>query len=728
MRYIGSLDSVSRCPTTPSLLYLVPDSLKRIYCIMIIPVFYTLNVLILLIGLLGFRQGSGEKHFSLALVQSLLILPLLASEYLFLAYFYEPQALQLVLFSEIVFSLIWFSLALRMRQATQATVRDVRLHFLVEIIFGIISMSIAGYLLAFHTSVMLIENELSFEVDSLVYFFNIFVLATVLYTAWRLEQFWRSLDKARRWEYRFLVVGGFLVCAALAWSSSFRLTYLTIQPRHLQLLSLLLLSGWIMMAYEVFNHRLLQRKIFVSRRIVYSFVVPSLLAFYLLFLGIVSLLMRTFGLEMFFVLKWLFIALGFVAVGLFICSGRIRRRTHFFISTYFYANKYEYRDEWLALSQQLQGVSSDTEVVRALGEVLANCLYTKEIMIWLEAGGASQGYSLAFAPERDKNISPEYRLNEKDPLVTYLHNHAYFHNDEQEPDESWQEVKKTTQSFISSLGLKLVVPMIIGNQLTGLIGLGPEYTGAQYGHDDFDLLTALGSQTAAALLAVRMAEEMAHKREQQAWHRLSAFVLHDIKNAATMLSLLQENAPAHIHEPEFQQDMLELVDDALKRMARVEQRLRTLQDEIRPQWQQIELCQFLRDYRRVLAKKLPGMQVTVSCPEQIYIKSDPELLTSILENLLLNSFEAEGETTLVEIQVHPVSDMFVAVKITDNGPGIPQELLPDLLFEPFRTSKVGGSGIGLWQVSRLVTSMEGMISVMNNPVDGCEFTIKLPLG
>ena len=169
-----------------------------------------------------------------------------------------------------------------MRQATQTSVHDLRLHFLVEIIFGAVLVTIAGYFLASISVVEISDTILFFRIYSLVYFSTVFVLIVVLYTAWRLEEFWRSLDGARRWEYKFLVVGGYLVCGALAWSSSYRLTYMTILPKHLQLLSMLLCSGWAMMAYAVIHHRLLNRKIFVSRKVVYAFVVPSLLAAYLL--------------------------------------------------------------------------------------------------------------------------------------------------------------------------------------------------------------------------------------------------------------------------------------------------------------------------------------------------------------------------------------------------------------------------------------------------------------
>jgi putative PEP-CTERM system histidine kinase len=693
---------------------------------MLIPFFYTLNLSLLLSGLLGIRLDSSERSFSLALIQSLVGLPLLAGEYFYLAYHLEVQAVQVVLFSEIVFALMWISMALRLRSATVAIVRESRLNVLIEIIVGAVVAAVAGYFMVYRSVTEISDAILVFQIYSPVYFSAVFILMTILYAAWRLEQFWRTLNAAQRWEYKFLVVGSCLVCGALAWGASYRLTYMAIVPRHLLLLAALLLFGWTLMSYAVVKHRLLNRKIFVSRKVVYSFVVPSLLATYLIGFGMVSLIMRTFGLEMSFVLKWLFLSLGFAAVGLFVFSGKIRRRVHFFISTHFYINKYEYRDEWLALSQNLQGALTEADVVKALRQVLAESLYTTEIFIWL--GDLSQGYRLVSSPEKPDSRSNENTIASNDPLVQFFENHSHFHVKEKEPDPAWQTVAKNKEILLTSLNLILIAPLSIGNQLAGMIGLGPEFTGGQYGYDDFDLLTVLGSQTASALLAVHMAEELAHAREQQAWNRLSAFVLHDIKNAATMLSLLQESAPEHIHEPEFQQDMLELMDDALRRMGRVEQRLRTLKDEITPVWQDLELCLFLQDCGRRLKTKLASMEINIECKSEIQISTDPELLFSILENLLLNAFEARGVGGIVQIRTGRDDDGRQAiVEIIDDGPGIVEELLPDGLFEPFKTSKDGGSGIGLWQVKRVADSLGGGVSAENMLEGGARFIVKLPL-
>jgi len=692
-----------------------------------VPFFYFLNIVLLLGGLIGFRLGSVERRFSLALVQVLLSLPLLAGEYFYLTTrLTTPASTSMVLFSEIIFTLIWLALARHLHQTTAAVAGTRQHHFFLEIGIGATVAAAAAYFLIYHSVPRISDDVLTFPIYSPVYFAAVFTLITVLYAAWRLEQFWHALNSTRRWEYKFFMVGSYLVCGGLAWQASYRLTYLTIAPHHLQLLATLLLCGWLLVTYAVTHHRLLNRKIFVSRKVIYSFVVPSLLAAYLLGFGVITLIMRTFGMELTFVLKWLCLALGFSAVGLFIFSGKIRRRIHFFISTHFYINKYEYRDEWLALSEHLQGARTENDVVKALRQVLVDSLYTTDIFIWI--GDTSRGYRLVSSPGSFQSGQPSSPLAPDDLLVSFIQNHSHFHLNEPEPDKAWHAVMTARRSFLTATNLSLIVPIAIGGQLTGLIGLGPEFTGGVYGHDDFDLLTALGSQTASALLAVCMAEELANTREQQAWNRLSAFVLHDIKNAATMLAMLRENAPEHIHEPEFQQDMLELVGDTLKRMGRVEHRLGTLKDEIHPDPQDMNLGRFLADCRRRLTTTLPSMDISIEGGDEIRVHTDPALLFSVMENLILNAFEAGGNDAAVHIRIdQDQNNRQAIVDITDNGPGIAPDLLPDRLFEPFKTTKDGGSGIGLWQAKRVAVRLGGNVSASNTEHGGARFVIQLPL-
>jgi len=690
--------------------------------------FYTLNLLLVASGLLTACLRSSERTFSLALMQALLGLPLLAGEYLYLNYHLEVQIVQLVLFSEIVFALLWFAMALRFRDSLATKAAGSIVSLLLKVVAGAIVAAAAGYFLAYGSAVEISADKLVFKNFSPSFFSAVFTLVTVLFLSWSLEQFWRSLDARQSWEYKILVAGCFLVCGALAWSSSYRLTFLVILPKHLLLLSALLISACILMFYPAVQYRLLNRQIVVSRKVIYTFVVPYLLATYLLGFGLVSLVMRTFGFELSFVLKWLLLVLGCIAAVLFGFSGKVRSRFQFFISTHFYLNKYEYRDEWLALSQSLQGALTEAEVVDGLREVMSRSLFTTKIFIWL--GDSSREYRLASSPENNGSGNTENIISADDLLLQFIQTHSYFYLEEREPDPEWQEVWRNWDPFLTSQNLQLFAPLSVGNQLIGMIGLGPEYTGGQYGRDDFDLLSGLGSQTASALMAVRMSEELADAREQQAWNRLSAFVLHDIKNAASMLSLLQENAPEHIHEPEFQQDMLELVADALRRMGHVEQRLETLKDEVSPVLQNLGINSFIQDCMRKLGPKLISMKIVVEGGAEFKVNSDPQLLFSVMENLLINASQAQlkGKKSVVKLKISKDSDGGLAmIEVCDNGPGIADELLPGVLFEPFKTNKEGGSGVGLWQVKRLVSSLGGSISAENMPNGGARFVLKLPL-
>ncbi len=209
---------------------------------------------------------------------------------------------------------------------------------------------------------------------------------------------------------------------------------------------------------------------------------------------------------------------------------------------------------------------------------------------------------------------------------------------------------------------------------------------------------------------------------------MSSFVLHDLKNAANILSLVQENARTHINNPDFQKDMFECIDDALKRMGKVQSRLNLLKGKIVPHWQSLDLGNFLSlTVGKRFARTLSGLQLkSVLPPTACVIKTDPEMLFPVLENIILNALEAGGDNTAVVMEV-TMDKEWVNISIKDDGPGIDEQLLPDKLFDPFKTSKPKGSGIGLWQAKQMVTFLEGELSAKNIKSSGACFTMRLPV-
>ncbi len=678
----------------------------------------TLFALLLFSSVRIYREKNPERLFSLSLLRSMA-----GILFLVLAYFcfcYDPsfQTARIIFLSEILFAFIWLETACFMNPDSGTGKLPVRLSVMEIPLLALIGGTAFLYPCPLGTG----DGQIIYHFNFCFFVSSLLLLLSMLSVSWNMEAFWRKLSLKERWEYKYLLAGAWLICGLFGWAAAYRFSYHRMNPGHFQLLAVLLLYAWLLMCYAAVRHRMFNRKIFVSRKVVYASVAPLIFGIYLIAIGIISLVINMFSLPFPFVLHWFLIVAGVVFICLMAVSGKVRHNIKYFISTHFYINKYEYRDEWLFFSRQLQGAITVTEITDALYRVLSESVYTNVIFIWL--GDEEKGYDLML--HRGIAVRKKIRFSGAHPLVTYLRSDNYYYSKTSVPNLNIFEEEQGTENFPRHLPV-LFVPMTIGERMVGIVGLGPEFTGGQYGKDDFDLLSALCTQTASAILTARMTETATKMKQQEAWDVMSAFILHDIKNAAAMLSLLRRNAPDNIHNPEFQQDMLETVDDALKRMDKVEKRMSVMKRDIVPVFREIELCKLLEDECRKTERRLQGLRVNVECDESTVIRSDPELLTRVIENILLNAFEAGDGSTLVNIRISD-SENRLSIHIRDNGPGIPAELLPDRIFEPFYSTKSKGSGIGLWQARRLIHILGGEISVRNTESGGAVFLISLPAG
>ena len=114
-----------------------------------------------------------------------------------------------------------------------------------------------------------------------------------------------------------------------------------------------------------------------------------------------------------------------------------------------------------------------------------------------------------------------------------------------------------------------------------------------------------------------------------------------------------------------------------------------LKEEVAPVWQDLIPSRFLEDSCGQLGKRLWDMDIALECRTTIRVHSDPKLLSRILENLLLNALETGGDGQLVHIDATSDDDQGRdVIKITDNGPRIAADLLPDVLFEPLKTTNL----------------------------------------
>jgi len=141
-----------------------------------------------------------------------------------------------------------------------------------------------------------------------------------------------------------------------------------------------------------------------------------------------------------------------------------------------------------------------------------------------------------------------------------------------------------------------------------------------------------------------------------------------------------------------------------------------------------DLVPLLREAAESFQDRPPGVRLAL--PSEIVLDIDGEKMRTVLRNLLENAVKYSlPDSGPVEISAHENTET-VIVRVTDDGPGIPEEDLANL-FEPFyrvdrsRSKKSGGYGLGLSICKRILEAHGGGIAVANNPGRGATFTLTL---
>ncbi len=146
-----------------------------------------------------------------------------------------------------------------------------------------------------------------------------------------------------------------------------------------------------------------------------------------------------------------------------------------------------------------------------------------------------------------------------------------------------------------------------------------------------------------------------------------------------------------------------------------------------PQFQQVNLSVYMEEISHAIAAlsdKNFYCEITFEDPLPP-VEFDPQLIKQALLNLIKNSYEAMGQTGTVQF-VLSLREAFLQIQLIDHGGGL-DPALADAIFEPFITSKTGGSGLGLVITKQIIESHHGTITCTSRTGDGCTFTIMLPV-
>jgi len=218
-----------------------------------------------------------------------------------------------------------------------------------------------------------------------------------------------------------------------------------------------------------------------------------------------------------------------------------------------------------------------------------------------------------------------------------------------------------------------------------------------------------------------------------AWREVAQHVAHEIKNPLMPIRLTVENLQrARDRHPEKLDEML---DEATRTILEEVDRLRRMVGEFSefarlplPDRRPTDIAALLESVVALYSGQA-GLEIrhTVegSLPE---VELDPDQISRALQNVVGNAVEAmEGNGESSRLELHAAADReWVTIEIADRGSGF-SVATAERIFEPYYTTRAGGTGLGMWITHRIVTEHGGLISAENRPGGGARVVVRLPL-
>jgi len=265
------------------------------------------------------------------------------------------------------------------------------------------------------------------------------------------------------------------------------------------------------------------------------------------------------------------------------------------------------------------------------------------------------------------------------------------------------------------------IPLLYQQRLIGFVVLAAPDFRRQLDWEDLDLLRTAGNQAASSLAEALTQEALSHAQRFEEFNRRFAFILHDIKNLVSQLSLLARNAERHADNPDFRTDMVATLQSSVGKMNDL---LARLAPHSPSRVQKVEEQPLRPILMAAIATKRRDREVQLLGEANMAALLDATALEQAVGHLLQNALDASsGEPVTVRVARHG-SD--VSISIADRGIGMDGDFIRNRLFQPFASTKPGGFGIGAFEARSLINAMGGRLSVDSRPGQGTTFTILLP--
>ena len=458
----------------------------------------------------------------------------------------------------------------------------------------------------------------------------------------------------------------------------------------------------------------------VSRRAVFYSATLLLAGAYLTFLAAIGYYVRYFGGNWGRALQLGLLFVGMLSLVMLVLSASLRAKVRVFVGKHFFSYRYDYREEWLAFTAMLSSNSSPQEVGLLVIRALANIVECPAGSLWTKTDDKGDYRQVATwnQPETTTGLPNDSRL------VSFLRERAWIVDlDQSRLDPQVHPGLELPAWLVTDARHCAAIPLNAGDTLLGFVVLARPRTPVDLNWEARDLLKTASRQAAGYLAQMHATEALLESRKFDAFNRMSAFVVHDLKNIVTQLSLMMSNARRLRDNPEFQEDMILTVESSLDKMRRLMLQLR---EGVAPPGgaRGVELAPLVTKLE-ALARRI-GRSLEVQVVEPLATRGHDERLERVLGHLVQNALDATPSSGRVWISVSRFSGQ-VRVEIGDTGQGMTDEFIRTRLFKPFSSTKGSGMGIGTYESAQYIRELGGSIDVVSAVGQGTTLSVLLPV-
>jgi putative PEP-CTERM system histidine kinase len=461
-------------------------------------------------------------------------------------------------------------------------------------------------------------------------------------------------------------------------------------------------------------------KIRLSQKVAFHSATLLIAGLYLLFMAGIGYYVRYFGGDWGRALQLGMFFAGLMGLGFLVVSGSMRAKLRVLVGKHFFSYRYDYREEWLKFTQTLSAQDSPKAMGQQVIRGLANMVESPGGGLWLlETGQPTFTQAARWNTPAEEN-SEDFNS----PLIQFLLTSGWVINLEEFRCYPGRYGHLDIPAWISNIpNAWLVIPLMVGNEITGFVILASSRTQLDVNWEVNDLLRTAGCQAAGFLAKMQATEALLEARKFDAFNKMSAFVVHDLKNIVTQLSLMLRNAERHRDNPEFQQDMLMTVEHSVERMRQLMMQLR---EGATPPGTAcgVNLPDVIERIHR--SKMDQGCSLELRIGERLITRGHEERLERVIGHLVQNALDATDPSGKVWVSLERRGDR-AAIEVGDTGHGMSQEFIRDRLFKPFQSTKQAGMGIGAYESAQYIRELGGEMLVDSEESQGTRITMILPL-